>query len=379
MRNKFYSCENEISDIKNHINKYNPNHSHPIFLDLALFLNKQAQYLASQYDLPERFEKALPYYQEAELVYSSIPDLTAEALKQRKWNLLNLRKVGYELQSEKILNEVVQKFESLLQQDEYDHFNEACLETKFHLAFARGDFKEAMNFMQAIMQNSSKRETHFRHMAKVTLAHLTTQVENLDEQRQLMEIVDNYTWQAYDAHKNQYFHALKSGNYQQANTIQQFLISDLMFLFIIRCKKTLLEIDNAITPLDYVLKQANKILRKEMIYNQLVDLLRSKLQFIQEHQYIPFDYQYVTDTQVLNIPISPKQFELMFDNKDALLQHKVIPAKTTEDARFFATASNISNKYQDPLSKPRPWAKNHQRTAPEDTMSLPTNQKAGFN
>lgn len=323
--------------------------------DLAYCLRKYASVLIRKQSDSTRFTEAKECLNEALTLYAKEEDNKENIILEQQRTLHQLRHLAYELKDGNLLKSTLVVFLPLLKQYQNDAYLLDCYESLSHLAFAKGDFQEALLYNDKCLnlcnknedhpfpelssklqlsyvlshtflssfktflekQNSEKSLIYYRQQAKIYLALLETKTDLTDKTLQkeyLTNVVEPLLWKTYDNHKHNLGQCYK--NKLPKEKWKKKLLKDLVFLFSLRCKKSLLDNDET-KPLDYVIKQAEIVFKHDGYYlNQIKNILKEKIEFIQKNNYLPLDYQFFKDIEPPRIIIPQEKIAVLFPQQD---------------------------------------------------------------
>jgi hypothetical protein len=280
--------------------------------DLAHCLRKYATFTIRSKNIPlEKTKQALSLSIE---YFEKIKKMDEILLAEKRCSLDLLRKVAFDLEDGPLLESIAKKAIAA-SGSKKDVFFSNALEAMEHVAFARGNYPEALAYCNQVKQlldeNKLDTSTIYRHKSKIALAVLeNTAMPPAQQKKYFSEEVEDVFFECLDGHVMNGLYALTT--YQQAEFT---ILKDLMFLFNIYCKKSLMILAEGKTilpeqtPKELVLKEACRLFStnnfevhknpaispdgvNSFVYKAVAKKLEQKIQEIRRTQRVALDYAF---------------------------------------------------------------------------------------
>ena len=248
-----------------------------------------------------------------------------------------LCKVALELKDGKLLNKTALLLLLRLEITSNETFAFEAYEYMYQAAFAKGDFMSAKFYVKESISLIEEGEwditTPYRHLAKINLAELAqklaaNELGDLDVKQYFIDHIEKYFLQSFDAHADNFDEALELGH--NSKWSKRALNKDFMFLFSMRCLKSLLNLDDGEKPFDFTQSIAGELYSERDIEFRDIEFierrLMQKIEDIFETGRLSLAYQLFADKEPPHIVINKENFELLFPNYKASLPSTNISA-----------------------------------------------------
>lgn len=179
----------------------------------------------------------------------------------------------------------------------------------FRAALARRDVENAEIFLEKISAlpnlSESDQASCIRFQAKLNLAKLMLGNEPITNELLEADVLSKRFWEMYDAHK------------LNPRSDKDALMSDLYFLFFVRCLKSQLGFDeDKAKPREYMLIQAKHCFKKySPNYNKMEKWLTRKIEEIRVCGFLTLDFKFFPDAEPLRLNFSQSDIARMFPSE----------------------------------------------------------------